>query len=128
MATGDVTPPSPAALEILELLLGGGHHHGYRKTDLGKSPGVAVTASRQVFGGDPCTLYGWAVAETTNAATATIRLRDGSDANAEVIARINLAINESDRDMFTPHGIIISTGHLWLEVVSGSVEGVLYWR
>lgn len=128
MATGDITPPSPAALEVLEVLLGVGRHHPYKKTDLGKTPGVAVTVSRQVFAGDVCTLYGWAVAETTGAASAAIRLRDGLDANAEVIARINLLASESDRDTFTPHGIIVSTGHLWLEVLSGSVEGVLFWR
>lgn len=128
MATGDVTPPSPAALEVLELLLGGGHHYPMEKTDIGATPGAAVVASRVINAGDIAVLMGYALAETTGAASAAIRLRDGNLAAGEVIARVDLLANESVRDFWTPHGVRVATGHLFLEVVSGSVEGVVFWK
>lgn len=128
MATGADTAPSPAALEVLELLLGGGRHYPYEKSDIGATPAAAVGASRVINAGDIAVLIGYALAETTGAASAAIRLRDGNLATGEVIARVDLLANESVRDFWTPHGVRVATGHLFLEVVSGSVEGVVFWK
>lgn len=105
----------------------GGHRRPFHKTDIATSPAGAVTASRQVLGGDVTELVGWALAETTGLSPAAVRLRDGNSAAGEVLARINLAANESARDTFTTRGIRVFTGRVYLEVVSGSVEGVVYW-
>jgi len=128
MSYTDAPQPSPVAAEVIELLIGGGHKP-YCKTDIGPTPAAAVTASRQVIGGgDACELMGYALRETTGAATAALRLRDGNNAATEVIVAVNLAANESVRDMFTPRGLVIATGRVFLEWLSGSIEGVIYWR
>jgi hypothetical protein len=128
MATGVDTAPSPPALEVIEFLLGGGHHLPYEKTDIGPTPAAAVAASRAINAGDIAVMVGYAVCETTGAASASFRLRDGNNANGEVIARVNLLAGESVRDVLTPRGIRIFTGHLFLEWLSGSIEGVVFWK
>lgn len=106
-----------------------GHRWACRKSDIGPTAGAAVTASRILpAAGNVKALLGWAFAETTGQATATIRIRDGLTANPQVFARINLAANESTRDFILPYGIKCTTGELFLEVLSGSVEGVIFWR
>lgn len=127
MASADVIP-APVA-ELFEVLSSGRRwrHYPWEKTDIGPTPAAAVSGSRAINTGDISVLTGYAVAETTGAATAAIRLRDGNNANGEVIARINLVANESVRDFWTPAGVRVFTGHLFLEVLSGSVEGVVYW-
>lgn len=111
-----------------------GQHGGYsedfttRKTDMSASVDGAIGASRVILGGDVRSVMGWAVAETTGAAGAALRLHDGGIATGEQFARINLAANESNREFFTPKGIRCSTGRVFLEIISGSVEGVLFWR
>ena len=100
----------------------------WKKTDIGPSVAAAVVASRQVLGGDVRALCGWSVAETTGAASAAIRFHDGSSATGEVFTRINLVANESNREYFTKDGVRCFTGRIYLEVISGSVEGVIYWR
>lgn len=97
------------------------------KTDLGLSPGAVVAASRVVVSGDVHMLRGWAIVETTGANPASIRLRDGTGINNEIFARINLAAGESTRDIMSSKGVKCTTGNIWLEVLSGSVEGVLFW-
>ena len=128
MASADVIPPPVA--ELIEVLTSGRRwkHYPWEKTDIGPTPAAAVAASRAINIGDIAVLCGYAVAETTGTATAAIRLRDGNNANGEVIARVNLVANESVRDFWTPDGVRVFTGHLFLEVVSGSVEGVVYWK
>ena len=64
---------------------------------------------------------------SANTAGAAVRIHDGNNANGEVFARINLAANESVRDWYIPKGIRCFTGRVFLEVMSGSVEGVIYW-
>jgi hypothetical protein len=98
-----------------------------KKTDLGATPGAAVTASRQVLNSDVHALIGWSIAETTGTAGATIRLWDGRNTTAEQFTRINLQPNESVRDWFIPRGIRCFTGAVFLQVIGGSVEGVVYW-
>lgn len=118
--------PHPAEHVVLELLE---HHDPARKTDLGQNPGAAVAGSRLVLaGGDVRRLLGWAITETGGVAVASVRLRDSQDASGEVIARINLAAGGSNIALAGLPGVKISTGRIFLEVIAGSVEGVLYWH
>ena len=106
----------------------GQHKHAAHVADLGANPATAVTASRQVLGGgDVSRLLGWSIRETTGTGTAVFRLRDGNNANASVLANANFAANESIRDFWFPAGIHVATGRIFLEIVSGSIEGVLYY-
>lgn len=100
----------------------------WRKTDFSRFVNGAVTTNRAILGGDVSSIGGWSVAETTGTAGAAIRLHDGQNITGEAIVRINLAANESTRDLFPRKGIECYTGRVFLEVISGSVEGVLYWR
>jgi hypothetical protein len=96
--------------------------------DLAPAPAGAVNASVQVINGGARALCGWAITESTGAASAAIRLRDGTNNGSRVLARINLNPGESTREFLDHHGIRIQTGLLWLEVLAGSVEGVLWVR
>lgn len=139
-ATGSAATPTPVVdvLELARLLRravadpehGGGSYtdeYTAKKTDIATAPGGAVAASRLVLNTDAHAVMGWEFAETTGNAGATIRLHDGNSANGEVFTRINLQANESVRDWFIPRGIRCFTGRVFLEVLSGSVEGVIYW-
>lgn len=105
-----------------------GHHkHAALTADIGPNPATAVTASRQVLGGGDVTrLLGWSIRETAGAGAA-FRLHDGNNASTPVLANANFAANESIRDFWFPAGILVATGRIWLEVLSGSIEGVLYY-
>lgn len=111
-----------------------GDTHGYtqrfswKKTDISSSVDGTVAASRQVLGGDVEAIGGWIVAETTGTASAAFRLHDGNSATTEQVGRVNLIANESVRDFFPGKGIEIFTGRIFVEVLSGSFEGVILWR
>jgi hypothetical protein len=102
--------------------------YDYKKTDLAYPGTGAVVASKAVLPGDVLAIGGWALRETTGAAVATVRLRDGSAAINEVIAPITIAAGGFV--FFPPYGrgIEVATGKVFLEVVAGSLEGVIYWR
>lgn len=71
-------------------------------------------------------LVGWALAETTNAAAAKCYISDGTVAlSANKQIPLTLAINESTRDFVTNLGIILERG-VFLDMVSGSIEGTIY--
>lgn len=98
------------------------------KTDFSPiGPGLAVNASGIIINAGVHAVLGWAVCETSGTANAQCRIHDGNSANGEVFARINLLPNESVRDWYIPRGIRCFTGRLFLEMISGSVEGVVYW-
>ena len=101
---------------------------GTKKTDIAPNPGTAITASRIILGGDVRELSGWTIRETTGAAAATIRLRDGNNAQSEVIAVLGLPAAGSSIIFPTARNIEVATGRVFVEVVAGSVEGVIYWR
>lgn len=109
-------------------------HRGYsesyswNKTDIAPTVAGTDTATRILLGGDVRAVCGWAIAETTGAASAAIRLHDGRLATGEQFGRVNLIASESVRDTFVPHGVRCYTGAVTIEVLSGSVEGVLFWR
>jgi hypothetical protein len=123
------TEPAPVDLtELLGILVGHRHGHPWRKIDIAGGAGVAVTASRQIIASDVREFGGYALAETTNAAGANVRFHDGSNATGDVFARVNLATNESTRDTFGPHGIKCDSGNVYLEMLTGSIEGVIFVR
>jgi hypothetical protein len=98
------------------------------KTDISNVPAGAVVASRIVVNAGVHSLCGWCITETTGAAAAQFRLLDGSAVGNEVLASGKLA--QGTTTSFTPsdHGIKCYTGRIFLQVVSGSLEGVIYWR
>jgi len=100
----------------------------YLVTDIGATIAAAVTASRAVLTSDVHVIAGWALAETTGAAKSQIRLHDGIATNTPLLASISIP---SGGSAFMPpnvRGIRVTTGNVFLEVVSGSTEGVIYWR
>ena len=70
-------------------------------------------------------LAGWNLVETAGA-TAKIRIRSGIDINQPVLLTVTLAANESTRD-FPPLPIEYKGG-LYLELVTGAIEGSIYTR
>lgn len=97
--------------------------------ELGQSTALATptTTSGVVVSTNIRTLLGWSVAESTGLATAKFRLRDGTGVSGKLIAPLTLAANESARDWFAEQALVINSGALFLEMVSGSIEGTVYW-
>ncbi len=89
------------------------------------SPSPATT-SQVVVAQQVKVLYGWSVNESTGSGTAKVRVRDGSG-TGKVLGVINLASAASSTVFMSEQAVQVNTGALYLEVVSGSVEGVLYW-
>lgn len=107
----------------------GGRRWAARKSDIGSTPGAAIVASRILpASGNVKALLGYALCETTGSQVASLRIHDGLTANTQAFARINLAANESTRDFILPYGVRCTTGELFIEMILGSVEGVIFWR
>jgi hypothetical protein len=62
------------------------------------------------------------IGESTGAATAKVRFRDGSAVTGTRLTPYTLAANESVRDWFGDYGYVYQQG-VFMELVSGSVEG-----
>lgn len=119
-SSGDLVKVTPFMLPAGAVILGlvEIEHERYQVV---KVPFTATAASGELVQYADRILF-WAFLETTGTARATIRLRDGGDANAAVIVPISLSAGESTRDWLGPQGIPCRAG-VYLEVVSGSVEG-----
>lgn len=119
--------PSPFADEVPELF----HEHpgrfytqGPSKTrDIGR-PRTVPNVSGLLIPGDGL-LAGWNFHETTGSVDALVRLRDGNDASAPVIAFLPLVAGESTRDWFLPGALKFRQG-LFVEIAAGSIEAVVY--
>lgn len=70
-------------------------------------------------------LVGFALRETSGAASAVVVIRDGADATGAVLAPVTLGPGESVRDWFGPAGVNIAAG-CFVHIVSGAVEGAVY--
>lgn len=70
--------------------------------------------------GSFCRYLGFCIRETAGT-TATVRIREGS-VTGKILDDIQLLANESARDWYGPQGII-SQGDLYVQLVSGTVEG-----
>jgi hypothetical protein len=66
----------------------------------------------------------WAFRETSGASPAVLRFWDGSAAGSQLLMPISLAGGESTRD-FVGHDLIPYYVGLFMEVVSGTVEGAM---
>jgi hypothetical protein len=72
-------------------------------------------------------LLGFSVRETTGSAGAQVRFRSGTTVSGSPLgAGVTLAANESVREWFAPHGILVPTA-VFVERVSGSTEVVVFW-
>ncbi len=99
-----------------------GHH-----TDISSSVGGAVSASRQVVSSGARVLLGFSLSETAGA-TAEVRLHDGIDATGPLLTGgITFAANGSTGEWFSDEAVEVVSGSIFLERVSGSVRGVVYW-
>lgn len=119
---------APAPTIELELDLGRRYYKRVKVTDLSAEVGAAVSASRQVLDGDVCELLGWRIVETTGAAAMAFRLHDGSGSAGTLLTVGGAASAGVDSMPISEHGIEVQTGKVYLEVKSGSMAGVLYWR
>lgn len=70
-------------------------------------------------------LAGFSVRETTGAAGAVLRFRDGQISEGGLLLTVSLNPGESTRDWFLPNGIGFVRG-LSIEVVSGTIEGSVF--
>lgn len=75
----------------------------------------------------PTALFGWCLCESTGSEGASVRLHDGDGTDDPALTSlITLSANESTRDWFGDQSIEVFSGQVFLEVVSGSVEAVVY--
>ena len=91
---------------------------------MGGVPAVALDlpgASAMLLGGR-CLVLGVAIGESTGAATAKARIRDGTAVTGTRLVPFTLAANESVRDWFGDFGFVYEQG-VFFELVSGTVEG-----
>ena len=100
----------------------------WRKTDISAGIAAAVTVSRQVLAGDVRQVGGWSIRETTGAASAMVRFIEGNAVGGEVICPVGIPQGTTVTVAPTAPGIQVFTGRVFMQVVSGSVEGVIYWR
>lgn len=86
---------------------------------------VAIPAVSALLDNTAGRITWWSWRETTGGAPATFQLFDGSNDEGSLIVTISLTAGQSTRDYLGPHCLPYSTG-LWLEVISGTFEGVVY--
>jgi hypothetical protein len=72
-------------------------------------------------------LFGWNITESSGAATAKVRLWDGTNNSGNYLATITLGANESNREWFPDQSPQIRNNALFLEIVSGEIEGSVWW-
>lgn len=97
---------------------------------------VVVQAGQEIsgesVGGTPAiiqsvtAIFGWQINESTGSATAKFRLRDGINASGREIATVTLAANGTSNVEFSEATALTGNG-VYLEVLSGSVEGSVDW-
>lgn len=75
----------------------------------------------------PQALLGWSLAESTGSAAAKVRIYDGTGTSGRLMAVIALVSGASSHVYMAQGGLELFNGALYLQVVSGSVEGSVYW-
>jgi hypothetical protein len=98
-------------------------------TELSPNP---TKASVQVVASGASNLCGYAFAEKTGKATAKLIIRDGTSGGKEMFP-ITLNPSESTREVWAfqsegPRGIPVTSGAIYIEVVSGEIEGIVIWE
>jgi hypothetical protein len=89
-------------------------------------PSTPISASG-VIATNAKMLTGWALAETSGTASAAVYIYDGSNASGSLLAPVNLAAFESTRDILPAPGLPITSGQLYVQVVSGTIQGAVWW-
>jgi hypothetical protein len=90
--------------------------------------GVAVGVGVTVLVPKARTFLGFSCAEASGTNAAEIRFHDGPNTSYPLLALATLQGNESSPVNFLPEGgEMLANGQISLEVVSGSVRGVLFW-
>jgi hypothetical protein len=95
-------------------------------------PNPATTGQLLVFDIDdvariPAALLGWSIAESTGGSGASFEIHDGQNAEAPSLSGVvTLTSNESNREWFGDQTIEIFSGSVYFNVISGSVEGVVF--
>lgn len=88
--------------------------------------GTPQTTSKVLQPGGLAGLDGWSITETTGSARASLRIWDGVvSGGVRNYGLITLDPGESTRDAF-PLALEILSGGLFLQVLSGSIEGAVY--
>lgn len=85
---------------------------------------LALPTTSQLVRSGLVNYRGFAIRETSGAAVATVRIRDGLNATGLLVDDIQLTASESAREWYPEEGIAIEVG-LYVEVVAGAVEGSL---
>lgn len=80
-------------------------------------------SSQALLTSDPVIYYGFSLRETAGAA-AVVRVRDSGVVGGNILDTISLAANESAREFYAPGGKNCRGG-LYVEIVSGTVEGAI---
>jgi hypothetical protein len=99
--------------------LGGIMLQAARPVPVGSAPGGTLTPLRS-----PGRLVGWSLHESSGTNPALVRLWDGREAGAKVLGYVALTAGQADNKWNAP-GVSI-TDALLIEVVTGTVEGVVY--
>jgi len=72
-------------------------------------------------------LSGFAVTESTGSASASMRLYDGTSASGvQLTPLIKLAAGATYSGEGLPDDIAIQSGEIFIQIVTGSIEGVVY--
>lgn len=87
---------------------------------------VVVTSVSKLLVSRQCQLMGWAFRETAGAAAAA-RLHNGSSANGQYLAILSFPASGESVSTTSGRGIAASSG-IYLEVVQGTIEGVVWVR
>lgn len=98
------------------------------KTDIGATvAGARGTGNYSLVASGARVLLGWSLSETAGAA-AEARLHDGGANTAPLLTGgITFAANGTSAMWFADEGVEVTSGAIELEVVSGSIRGVVYW-
>lgn len=125
--TGAGPGPAPAVTPIV-VVIGEPHPRVSRAVDISIGGGASVSASRQVLAGAACELTGFRVIEPTGLAKMEFQLWDGTSSGGQLLAVGGAPSGGVDYAAPTEPGVLVATGKIYLQVVSGALAGVLYWR
>lgn len=88
---------------------------------------IAATAASALLRSGPCNLGGWTLAEDAGTpASCYVRFRDGLDVTGPIIAVAKQGASGWDSPNLPPEGGVRCETGLYMEMVSGTVEGAVY--
>jgi hypothetical protein len=92
-------------------------------------PSTPISATTTIsLPGEPVNwVLGWSLAETTGTGTARVRIYDGTSSSGSMLASVNLAANDSVRDVLAEGLLKPTSGAVYVQVAAGSVEGSIWW-